>query len=99
MRSAIVCLSMLALAGCAYPLGTVHPEQGQTVRERDQDMLYCKDSASTGANSAGAVVGSFLAGLTIIGGPVAISMVRDKERELFANCMAERGYRVEAPKQ
>lgn len=98
MRSTLI-LSVLALTGCgSFPLGTVYPSGGQTVAQRDADMLFCKDRAKDEANTDGRVAASFLAGLTIIGAPVAIAAERSKQREVFAACMGERGYRVEPPK-
>lgn len=61
-------------------------------------ILTCKDKAATEANTDARVAGSFVAGLTIIGAPIAIAEERRKQREVFAACMTERGYRVDAAK-
>ena len=98
-RSLILALSVLGLTGCgSFQLGIVHSAGGQTVQQRDADMLVCKDRAKNEANTDARVAGSFLAGLTIIGAPIAIEAEKSKQREVFAQCMTERGYRVESPK-
>ena len=38
--------------------------------------------------------GRFLLGLTIVGAPVAFEMEKSKQREVFTNCMQERGYAI-----
>lgn len=98
MKLALI-LACAALAGCGtFPLGTVYSDAGQTPQQRETDMLVCKDRARTEANTDARAAGSFLAGLTIIGAPIAIQAEHDKQREVFAKCMTERGYRVVAPK-
>jgi hypothetical protein len=98
MKKSIIALSIL-LAGCgSFQLGTSYPAQGQTRAQLEQDILVCKDRASTEANTTGRQVGAFLAGLTIVGAPVAIADDRRKQREVFSACMTERGYRVEPPR-
>jgi hypothetical protein len=98
MRSTVTIIACLALTGCgSFPLGTVYPEKGQTQRELDTDLLFCRDWAKNETNTSTRIAGSFLAGLTIIGTPIAIQSAHDRQRELFAQCMAQRGYRVVAP--
>ena len=88
-----------ALAGCGtYPLGIVHSTSGQADSQRAVDILLCKDEARLGTNTDARVAGSFLAGLTIIGAPIAIAADRARERELFAQCLAAKGYTVEPPR-
>lgn len=97
-KSISIALAALALTGCGtYPLGTSYPQSGQTRAETDMNILVCKDRAQTEANTDARVAGSFVAGLTIIGAPIAIIEERRKQREVFAQCMTERGYRVDAP--
>lgn len=96
MKYLLLCL---LLAGCGtFPLGSVYADQGQTPQQREQDILVCKDRASTEANTQARVAGSFVAGLTLIGAPIAIQAEKDKQREVFAKCLTERGYRVVAPR-
>ena len=98
MRTLLLTIVTLVLAGCGtVPLGTAYAQQGQSVRERDQDILYCKDWAKTQTDTTERTVGSFLAGLTIIGAPFAIASANDRMRELYAQCMSERGYHVDPP--
>lgn len=95
----LILLTVLLLAGCGtFPLGTSYPMNGQTRAETDAAILVCKDRAKNEANTDERVAGSFVAGLTIIGAPIAIAEERRKQREVFAQCMTERGWRVEAPK-
>ena len=95
----LILLSALALAGCGtFPLGTSYPQQGQTQAQTDLSILACKDRAQTEANTDARVAGSFVAGLTIVGAPIAIAEERRKQREVFAQCMTERGYIVATPK-
>lgn len=99
MKSISILFVTLLLAGCgSFPLGTVYPLKGQTVQQRDADMLVCKDNAKNEANTDARVAGSFLAGLTIIGAPIAIEAEKSKQREVFALCLSQRGYRVDPPK-
>ena len=100
MKRLSVAAICLAVAGCgSFPLGTVYAAKGQTTQQRDAEMLVCKDRAKNEANTDARVAGSFLAGLTIIGAPIAIEAEKSKQREVFAQCMTERGYRVEPPRQ
>jgi hypothetical protein len=61
------------------------------------NILYCKDRAKTEASTDARVAGSFIAGLTVVGAPIAIAEERRKQREVFAQCMSERGYTVVPP--
>ena len=97
MKRAVL-LSVVLLAGCGtFPLGTSYPQQGQTQSQTDQNILVCKDRARDEANTDARVAGSFVAGLTIVGAPIAIAEERRKQREVFAACMTERGYKVVPP--
>ena len=88
-------IPLMLLVGCgSFPLGTVYSSNGQARAQLETDTMVCKDRASTEANTDGRVAGSFVAGLTIIGAPIAIAEGRRKQREVFAACMTERGYRV-----
>lgn len=96
-RLAIISTSIL-LTGCGtFQLGTVYSLKGQSVQQRETDMLVCKDNAKNEANTTARVAGSFVAGLTIIGAPIAIEEEKRKTREVFTDCMEKRGYRVTAP--
>lgn len=98
MRATLI-ITTLLLAGCgSFPLGTSYPDEGQTQEQLRADILWCKDQAHMAADTTSRQVGSFLAGMTIIGAPVAIADERRFQREYFAKCMTDKGYRVEAPK-
>jgi hypothetical protein len=75
-------------------LGYVQPSPEKSAQERQTDTLVCKDQAKTQTNTDARVAGSFLAGLTIVGAPVAIAAAREKEREAFTQCMTSKGYVV-----
>lgn len=84
--------AIAALAACgSVPLGTVSSTT-HTTRERDQDILFCKDWAKNQTDTNGRVAASFLLGLTIVGAPFAIMSANDKMRALYGQCMTERGY-------
>lgn len=98
MKKSLIVVAALALTACgSFPLGTSYPQKGQTQSQVDQDILVCKDRAHTEANTDARQVGSFVAGMTIIGAPIAVAEERRKQREVFAQCMTERGYKVVAP--
>lgn len=97
MKLAITLLC-LGLVGCgSFPLGTSYPQKGQTQPETDAAILFCKDRAKDEASTPGRVTGSFVAGATIVGAPVAIAEDRRKQREVFAACMRERDFYVVPP--
>lgn len=97
MRSSLI-LVCLGLAGCgSFPLGTAYAQQGQTRAQLDADILFCKDKARTEADTSARQVGNFIAGLTLVGIPVAVADERRVQREIYAQCMTERGYRVVPP--
>lgn len=99
MKRIFILVISVVLVGCgSFSLGMVSPTKGQSLQQREQDTLVCKDQAKNEANTSARAVGSFLAGLTIIGAPLAIESEKSKQREVFALCMTERGYKVEAPK-
>lgn len=100
MKKTIILVSAIALSGCgSFPLGTVYSIRGQSDGQREADVLYCKDWSHDKTETSERAVGSFLAGLTVIGAPVAISLAQERNRELFAQCLRERGYRVVPPAQ
>lgn len=92
---AIPCLC----AGCGtFQLGYVQPQAGKTKDQMQLDMLVCKDEAHTAANTPGRQAGAFLAGMTIVGAPIAIEAEKTKQREVFTSCMGAKGYTVTPPK-
>jgi hypothetical protein len=98
MKRSLIIFVIILLAGCgSFPLGMVYSMRGQSDQQRETDMLVCKDKAKNEANSSARVVGSFVAGLTIIGAPIAIEEEKRKTREVFAECMDGRGYKVTPP--
>ena len=98
MKRSLIIFAIILLTGCgSFPLGMVYSMRGQSDQQRETDMLVCKDRAKNEANSAARVAGSFVAGLTIIGAPIAIEEEKRKTREVFAECMDGRGYKVTPP--
>lgn len=93
----VTTVALLCTACGSFPLGTSYPLRGQSQTQVDTDILFCKDRAKNEANTDARVAGSFIAGLTIVGAPIAIAEERRKTREVYAECMAERGYRVVPP--
>ena len=88
----------LAFSGCGtYPLGRAFPQNGETQDQVRLAVLDCQDRAKNEANSDGRVAAAFIAGLTIVGAPIAIAEERRKTREVWHDCMKAKGYRVEAP--
>jgi hypothetical protein len=98
-RSTIAVLAATAIcSGCgSYPLGTAFPERNQSKDETRLAVLECQDRAKNEANSDARVAGSFVAGLTIVGAPIAIAEERRKTREVWQDCMLAKGYRVVPP--
>lgn len=98
-RSTIAVLVVAAAcSGCgSFPLGTAFPERGQSKDEMRLAVLECQDRARNEANSDARVAGAFVAGLTIVGAPIAIAEERRKTREVWQDCMLARGYRVVPP--
>jgi Short C-terminal domain len=98
-RSIIAVLAATAMcSGCgSFPLGTAFPERNQSKDETRLAVLECQDRAKTEANSDARVAGSFIAGLTIVGAPIAIAEERRKTREVWQDCMLAKGYRVVPP--
>ncbi len=86
------------LFGCVtFDLGTVIPVEGQSVTQRDNDMAVCKVKAYEAANTKERQAGAFVAGMTIVGAPLAIEDEKKFQRKIFKQCMEEKGYAVEAP--
>ena len=89
----------LVVAACGtFPLsGNTYGPPGKTQDQHQMDILVCKDQAKLAANTTARQTGAFLLGLTIIGTPVAFELEKAKQREVFAQCMTARGYRVDPP--
>jgi hypothetical protein len=94
VRFALLLIAALAIAGCTYSLGTVHPQTGKSAEQQQLDTLTCKDEAHLAVSSTGRQTGDFLLGMTIIGAPIAMEMEKAKARQVFADCMHARGYVV-----
>lgn len=91
--------SLFFVTGCGtFDLGIVYPNGGQSIAQRDSDMAVCKVKAFEAANSKERQVGNFVAGLTIIGAPLAIEEEKRLQRRIFKECLEEKGYTVEPPK-
>lgn len=88
----------LPLVGCGtYQLGRAFAQNGETQDQVRLAVLDCQDRARNEANSDERVAASFVAGLTIVGAPIAIAEERRKTREVWQDCMKAKGYRVEPP--
>lgn len=97
-RTTLLAVLPFGLAACGtFSLGNVRSQPGKTAEQQQLDTLTCKDQASLAVNSAGRQTGDFLLGLTIVGAPVAYEMDKAKQRQVFADCMAARGYSVTLP--
>jgi hypothetical protein len=97
---ASVIFPILFISGCGtFDLGMVYSVGGQSVAQRDNDMAVCKVKAYEAANSKERQVGNFVAGLTIIGTPFAIENEKKLQRKIFKECMEEKRYVVELPKE
>jgi len=93
-----VIFATVFMSGCGtFDLGTVYPVSGQSVAQRDSDMAVCKVKAYEAANSKERQAGNFVAGLTIIGAPIAIEEEKKLQRRIFKECLEEKGYAVEPP--
>jgi hypothetical protein len=91
-------LILLLMSGCGtFDLGTVFPVNGQSVAQRDSDMAICKLKAYEAANTKERQAGNFLAGLTIVGAPIAIEEEKKLQRRIFKECLEEKSYAVEPP--
>ena len=100
MKKAILAIPVITLVGCgSFPLGMAYAPPGVPKAQLEMDVLVCQDRAKNEANTSERQVGSFLAGMTIIGAPIAIEAEKAKQREVFKQCMENRGYRVEPPKE
>lgn len=98
MKRFVALVCGLVLAGCGtFSLGTAFPLQGQTKDQVQLAVLTCQDRAKLEANTAGRQAGSFALGLTIVGAPVAYELEKKKQREVWSECMTEKGYRVVPP--
>jgi hypothetical protein len=94
------CVAAVVLAGCGtFQLaGSVIPRGDKTQDQMNLDNLMCKDRAKIEANTAARAVGSFVAGATLVGIPVAMEAEKAKQREVYKTCMEARGYVVVPPK-
>lgn len=92
----IAATSGLLLGGCGtFPLaGGIHPPPGKSGQEQQTDILVCKDRARNEANTTERQAGAFALGLTLVGAPLAFELEKKKQREVFADCMSAKGYRV-----
>jgi hypothetical protein len=94
---ALIALSLLQFGCGTFDLGTVIPVGGQSVAQRDSDMAVCKVKAYEAANSNERQAGAFIAGMTIVGAPLAIEDDKRYQRKIFKECMEDKGYAVEPP--
>lgn len=95
-----IAIAIVSITGCgSFPLGTAYAPPGVTQHQLDFDILSCKDRAHHEANTSERQIGSFLAGMTLVGVPIAIEAEKAKQREIYKQCMEARGYRIELPKE
>ena len=89
-------MTIVVLSGCGtFQLsGGAYAPAGRTSEQQQLDVLVCKDRAVKEANTAGRQTGAFFLGMTIVGAPVAYEMEKRKQREVYAECLTERGYKV-----
>jgi uncharacterized lipoprotein YajG len=98
MKKIALLAAITILAGCgSFPLGMAYAPPGVPKAQLEMDVLVCQDRAKNEANTNERQVGNFLAGMTIIGAPIAMEAEKAKQREVFKVCMENRGYRVEPP--
>jgi hypothetical protein len=96
-RTILIVLLACGVTACGtFNLGNVRPQSGKTSEQQQLDTLTCKDQANLAVNSAERQTGDFLLGMTIVGAPVAYEMDKNKQRQVFADCMQARGYVVTA---
>ena len=87
-------LASLLLGGCSYHLGNVTAApDGKTVAEARADGTECREQAKA-AVTPGKAVAYYVAGLSLVGVPAAISDKKATTRPVWIECMRERGYTV-----
>ena len=88
-------LASLLLGGCSYHLGNVTAvPDGKTVAEARADGTECREQAKA-AVTPGKEVAYYVAGLSLVGVPAAISDKKATTRPVWVRCMQDRGYTVE----
>ncbi|MFZ6747075.1 hypothetical protein ACO0LC_27925 [Undibacterium sp. JH2W] len=94
-RYAITLLLISTISGCAYDLaGEIRGPASNTKEQNELAILSCKEQSRVAVSTAERQVGAFVAGLTIVGAPIAIEAEKSKAREVFAACMKQKGYSV-----
>lgn len=93
-KLAILCVVSLTGCGSFQLANGVMPVRPKTQEQIQLDTLSCKDRAKMEANTSERQAGNFVAGMTLVGIPVAIEAEKAKQREVFKACMEERGYHV-----
>ena len=96
-RLVVVAALVCAACGTFQLASNVHAPPGRTKDQMQLDILTCKDQARLETDKAENQVKDFLLGLTIIGAPIAYEKDKATQRDVFAKCMADRGYRVDPP--
>lgn len=94
LKLAIISSALLLSACGTYQLGHVSPQAGKTRDQQQLDMLTCKDEARLATNSVGQQTGRFIAGMTLVGIPLAYQAEKAQGRETFTTCMRGKGYTV-----
>jgi hypothetical protein len=87
VKKLVVVLGLLCTS-CAYELGSVRPNPGESQEDTDYDTLICDRTAR---NHAGAEAAEWI---PFAGRSVAKRIRRDE----FKNCMEAKGYEVIPPK-
>lgn len=88
---------LLCSCGTFQLASNISSPAGKSAEEQQSDILFCKDQADLAVNSGAHQAGDFLLGFTLIGAPVAYQLDKEQEREVFAQCMTNRGYNLVMP--
>jgi hypothetical protein len=92
MKRTLVLMGALAVSGCTFPLGWADAQQGQTQEKTKADVAECREFAQNKVD--GAWAGQFLLGATIVGAPAGYEWEKNHKRDLYADCLSQRGYKV-----
>jgi hypothetical protein len=91
----LIATSFFATSGCTFKLSSgAIPTMPKSKEQIEIDTLACQNEAHILANKTGRQVGYFFLGLTIIGIPIALSMDRSYQRNIYKSCMEARNYQV-----
>ena len=101
MKRTLILMTALLVSGCTFQLGKAsmpYPpgatdQDKQAIRDKLQaDIAECKDWTKNQVD--GAWFGQFLLGATVVGLPAGYEWEKNRKRDLYADCMTQRGYTV-----